>query len=600
MDESIGSSPRAAEDVIIHQQHEPSDLRLHAPKSDVERFIEEALLQEQRLTLEENQSIPIPKHPDDLVPEFRRFKRHAKHIVVIPDPDYPTFERKDQFVALPPSKMHPWVEDTVRGPHIVHGDGQLGMIGSGEVGFDADHVSQALPKGWRGLEHRSIIGRSLPDANGNILNGDTVVKHSLSLTGRGVFATKQVKEGDIIMVVANTAQSLGLSGEQRRLVNMSVDILRAAYEGKEEDREFLFNWIFTGQLSSLVEKWPERLTNEVIEKIGGREILDALELHPSHIARLAAVIDMNSFVVESSFDERRGMAYWPEAGFLNHSCDPNATYEIVPDHMFKESDYFVGPSADGQFDESVDELDNAGTSPGVGGGHQSPTAKKNEDAPGNDPAKECSTPHKDDTSSATSSDTDDVSPSHSAAAAAPPIPPSTGNEISTSSHSNDGDDVELYKDVDLTAKGAPGYLFCVKATKDIAVGEEILISYVPTEWNFDARQYVLHDRYRFRCKCPRCAPTIDSKYAAVPRFMLFTLVFLLTIQLWLVREKQRLMLQDGMPVEGELPRRKGLRYAIEEAHFNSSHQAQHKLDGTPNMTVPDKVYANDPMLTPPR
>ena len=82
--------------------------------------------------------------------------------------------------------------------------------------------------------------------------------------------------------------------------------------------------------------------------------------------------------------------------------------------------------------------------------------------------------------------------------------------------------------------------------------------------------------------------------------MLFTLVFLLTIQLWLVREKQRLMLQDGMPVEGELPRRKGLRYAIEEAHFNSSHQAQHKLDGTPNMTVPDKVYANDPMLTPPR
>jgi hypothetical protein len=574
-EDAASSSTQAAGDAVVHQQQ--SDLRLHVAKSDVERFIEEALLQEQRLTLEENQSIPMPRHPDELVPEFRRFKRHAKHIVVIPDPEFPTFERKDQFVALPPPAKHPWVDDTVLGPHIVHGDGQLGVVGSGEVGFDADHVTQALPKGWRGLEHRSIIGRSLPDANGNILNGDTVVKHSLNLTGRGVFATKDVKVGDIIMVVSSTAQSLGLTGEQRRLVKMASDILRAAYEGKDEDREFLYNWILTGQLSSMVEKWPERLTTEVIEKIGGREVLDALELHPSHIARLAAVIDMNSFVVESSYDERRGMAYWPEAGFFNHSCDPNTTYEIVPDHMFKESEFFAGPDA--QLDDP-DELEDATTgsdapssSPKVQQRPQSPSPAGNLETKG-----DASVDHK---------------PTPAMSSAPPPLS-SSGKEISTSSHKDDGDDVELYKDVDLTAKGAPGYLFCVRATKEIAAGQEILISYVPTEWNFDARQYVLHDRYRFRCKCPRCAPTIDSKYAAVPRFMLFVLVFLLTMQLWLMREKHRLLHEDGAPIDGEQPRRKGLRYNLEGSHRESKSRAQSDLEST-RMSLPVSFYANDPM-----
>lgn len=563
MEEGGHSSEERAPDAVV-PNNDQVGLRHHVPVTDIERFIHEALLQEQRQRLEDNKAIPLPKHPDELVPEFRRFKRHAKHVVSIPDPEYPTFERKDQFVRLPPSKNHPWVEDTPYGPHIVHGDGQLGVIGTGEVGFDADHVAHALPKTWRGLHHRSILGKSLPDHNGNILNGDTTIKHSLSLTGRGVFATRDVKAGEVLMVVASTAQSLGLSGEQRRLVEMCVDILRNAYEGKEEDRDFLHNWILTGQLSSMVEKWPERLTTEVIEKLGGREVLDALELHPAHISRLAAVIDMNSFLVESAFDERRGMAYWPEAGFLNHSCDPNATYEIIPDHMFKESDYFVDRSEGevGVVDEAIEDVPLSNT---IGSSTSS--------APG---TGEASSAHKGDR----------------------PSVPSPGDGVTTT-EGNDGDDMQLYKEVDLTAKGAPGHLFCVRATKDMVAGEEILISYVPTEWNFDARQYVLHDRYRFRCKCPRCAPTIDSKYAMFPRFMLFVLVFLLTLQLWLFREKQRLMYADGDSPEGEVPnRRKGVRYLLEEQGRANRDSALYDLGS--RSRVPETMYADDPYTRTPK
>jgi hypothetical protein len=48
------------------------------------------------------------------------------------------------------------------------------------------------------------------------------------------------------------------------------------------------------------------------------------------------------------------------------------------------------------------------------------------------------------------------------------------------------------------------YLFCCKASRDIAEGEEILIAYVPPEWRHDTRQHVLHERYKFWCRCEAC------------------------------------------------------------------------------------------------
>lgn len=525
----------------------------HRALSEVEVFIQQVQAQEEAARLEENKKLQAPTHPDDLIPMYRRIKRHAKHIVVIPDPDYPTYERKDAFVQLPPAKPHPWVSDTPIGTHIVHGDGLLGVVGTGEVGFDASHVTERLPTGWRGLQHTNVIGEALPDNNGQILGGDTVIKHSFSLTGRGVFATRDVKKGDVIMIAASTAQSLGLDGEERRLVNMVSDILSAAYNGSDEDRAFLHKWILNGQLSSLVERWPERLTKEVIERIGGAEVLSALELHPIHVARMASIISMNSFVVESSFDERRGMAYWPEAGYFNHSCDPNTTYEIMPDHTFKDSEYYT--------DEMIKREEES----------ESPAGME---------------------SQANNAEASDAA-CHSTQGTAELSSSNTSVKVSAAD-----DIIDRFSKTKLTAAGAPSYLFCARATKDLKQGEEILISYVPTEWPFDARQQVIYDRYRFRCKCPRCAPTLDSRYAIAPKFMLLTLAFVVSMQAWLMKLKQDALDTPAESGDGSPPAPATRLFdAIVQA---SQHETLEQNYERPPRSLPSHIYAGDPMAKAPR
>ncbi|RNF26796.1 uncharacterized protein Tco025E_00952 [Trypanosoma conorhini] len=439
-----------------------------AEEDELQAFLREKRCEVEGAHLERNAAIPYPTHPDDVVPEFRRIKRHQAIVVVATDPDYPVFARQDQFVQLPPPESHPWVKNTPIGPFVVHGDGQLGVVGSGEVGFDDGHAAAALPRSFRGLQHRSVLQQRLPEKNGKVIQ-DAVVKNSFTLTGRGVFATRDIAAGETLMVVRDTASNLGVKGEVERLVEMCSEVLLTAYEGGPAELSYLHDWVFTGQPSSLLEFWPASATERVLERIGGVEVLHALELHNIHVARLAAIIDMNSFLVESSYAVRKGMAYFPEAGFLNHSCAPNATYDVLPEHTFRESEYYL----------------------------------------------------------------DEV-----AAGAPPPVPQDAA--IANRSHAADATmagAADAATARELTTATAVQYLFCCRATANIPAGAEILISYVPPEWSFDNRQYVLHDRYRFWCKCSKCAPTLDATYARVPRFIVLMLFFSILLQLLVLHQR---------------------------------------------------------------
>lgn len=481
-----------------HESHRVADLDAPSNKMDgmneTEIFLEHVQLQSEQARFERNQSIPLPTHPDELVPEFRRLKRHQKHEVVARDPidDRPVFKRRDVFVTPPPSPAHPWLgRSTPIGDHVVHGDGQLNLFGgTGKVGFDDDE--RVLSKEehekrltWRGLSHRSPVHHSLPLMNAVMWSSHSpaVVKHSFSLTGRGVFASKAIKKGETIMITSSTARSLGVKGEMKRLEEMCTEVLLNALdktrtaEEQKEYVDFLHNWILTGQPSSLVEYWPQASTDRVLEAIGGQEQLDLLELHPIHITRMAAIMDLNGFLVESTYAERKGMAYFPEAGFFNHSCVPNAAYEIMPEHVFEESDYYL--------DEALKEEE----------------------------AREEGTSH---------------TAGSSSAAAPSDLTPAEERAQHRLARFSQGSGNEL------TEYGAPTYLFCCRADKDIAEGEEILISYVPPDWSFDNRQYVLHDRYHFYCKCPRCVPTIERQYAKVPKLLVFLVVCSIILQIFLI------------------------------------------------------------------
>lgn len=540
---------------------EDSDTELN----DVQAFHEEVRRQTELARYVRNQDIPYPAHPDTLVPEYRRIKRSTKMVVSAEatEVDFPTFVRRDAFVELPPPAQHPWTtRPTPMGPFITHGDGQINIRGgTGEVGFDdrkPKDLAEApapLPRHWRGLQHRSILNHHLPQRNGTTLQ-DAVVKHSFEWTGRGVFATREIKKGEILMVVRSTGQNVGVKGEMRRLEEIVISILNDCYDELVEEAEeeedaareankgsakaggggggtataseapkrekggklsFLHDWVLTGQPSALLESWPKASTARVVEGIGGEQVLEALELHPNHIARLAAVVDLNSFLVESFFAERKGMAYFPEAGFLNHSCVPNATYDIIPEPSFAESSYCTDETLAGDSDggELEPEAGGGGGRSGSGGGNHNDNSNKG--PRGTDEAE-----------------------------------PEEGKGEEEERKEDEGTAVEqrrqdeqaegggsLVHYPDLTETGAPRYLFCCRALQDIPAGTEITISYVPPDWSFDNRQYVLHDRYNFWCKCPKCAPTLDAKYMRGSKTIVVMLIVCVLLQLIVLYQRDR-------------------------------------------------------------
>ncbi|KAG5490949.1 hypothetical protein JIQ42_00835 [Leishmania sp. Namibia] len=480
--------------------------------NEVQQFLDEAQRQVDVARHARNQAIPFPPKPEATSPEFRRVKQHAKMKIEVPDPDYPTFARKDQVAQLPPPQEHPWVrKNTPIGPFIVHGDGQIHQTGgTGQVDFDDTSVNEKLPQSYRGLQHRSTLQRQLPQDNGRVLQG-AVIKHSFTLTGRGVFATRRIAKGETIMIVQSTARNVGVKGELQRLEEMCTDTLIACRDGDARACDFLHDWILTGQPSSLLEHWPESSTSRVLDAIGGADVLSALELHPIHVARMAAIIDLNSFLVESSISERRGMAYFPEAGFLNHSCVPNATYDIVPEHVFRDTDYYLDEAT------SVDAVEAEGED-------VKSIATASNDAETGPTAAPCSA-----RTARPPAAMEDASAIQVAAGDGVP-----GGQRSAAFFGSE-DRLSAYPD--LTEADAPVYLFCCRADRAIDAGEEIVISYVPPQWSFDNRQYVLHDRYRFWCKCPKCSPVLDKKYARVPKMIVVMVLVSIMLQIIVLRQR---------------------------------------------------------------
>eukprot|EP00796_Vickermania_ingenoplastis_P005561 gene5561-4014_t len=539
-------TPAEAADAQLHAGPRITDVDAVVDSTgmnEVQVFLESVDQQTEQARYDRNQAIPFPPHPDSLVPEFRRIKRHQRQEVVAHSPtdDRPVFTRRDAFVRPPPSPSHPWVgPQTPIGPNIVHGDGQINVVGTGEVGFEdserdgaaLDKEAQDARRKWRGLHHRTVVRRPLPTWNAT-LNQEVVVKHSFSLTGRGVFATKKILKGETIMIASCTARSVGVKGEIERLEEMCVHILQRATEERDLGYlDYLHDWILTGQPSSLLEHWPQAATERVIEAIGGLERLYNLELHPIHIARIASIMDLNSFLVESSYAERKGMAYFPEAGFFNHSCLPNTSYDIMPEHVFEESEYAVDEKARRELDTS-----NSGGSCAIVATAES-ARRRAEDR-------------------------------------LQALMAGTGTE--------------------LTEQGAPGYLFCCRADRDIEAGEELLISYVPPEWSFDNRQYVLHDRYRFHCKCPRCAPTIESQYARVPRLLVMLVVFSVFLQLLLMRHRNNAAASfddEGNYKGNEAEHRMGLFELLEKEQISERNAMDGKVSQRPLASFSSDNHSN--------
>ncbi len=534
------------------QQQSSSHSLLAAFTSEIDSQVE-------RTNRELNQFIPMPDDPSYLTPEFRRVLRNAQSVYVVEDAPTPSFQRRDHFVTLPEAPKHPWIPSQPIGPNIVHGDGFQNIVGTGEVGFENSAEQPLLPEHYRGLRHTSIVGTRLPQRNG-FTNQDVVIKHSFKVSGRGVFAEKKIPKGSILMVVGSTAQHTGHEGEINRLGTMVADLLKAlAASCTDDDMNFLHNTVLTGQLSSIVERWPESATDRVIELAGGEEVLHKLQLHRLHVGRLAAVMDMNGILIESSFAERHGTGYWPEAGFFNHSCIPNVTYETVPQHMFTESEFYLDMLSDSER-------------------RKAQTAEEPVMAP---------------------------------SLSSPGLVRSSGSPTATLTLESVRADLEekqrAWQATDLTAAGTPQMIFCMRADRDIEAGEELFMSYVPSNWSFEARQVALNHRYRFWCRCEKCAPSVDRSYAMLPKFSVAILVFMMLMQLLAhtsrsaqARSDEDILLDDqgNMPEGNDLGFSGAMRMpgssfmeANERVRWDRAWNGEH---ASAQRRLQKEFYANDP------
>lgn len=461
-----------------------------APKTDTMQMIRNALveatsavdlprMEELRIYADisiTNAAIPDPTHPKGLVPAFERVKKNAKLVRFDDEFKFLEEERRDFFIRLPIPKPHPWVEGQPMGRFILHGDGQRRIQGSGEVGFGPQ---AQLPRKWRGLNLCNNNGLVPPQLDGYV-SQTVVVKPSIKQCGRGLFATKPIKKGELIMISPSMVSSVGQAALVDRLVQMTSKLLLRV-KAHPELKPYFFDWILTGQPSAKLEHFSNTAVQEVVQQIGGQGTLDELEITELHIPRIAAVIDMNNFLVESFYAEQRGCGYWPVAGFLNHSCEPNCDYDIIPTSSYPTSHWCTGSSAE-----------------------------------------------------------DREKPVNSAATA------NSGSVVSTQLMI--AEETPESSLVDPYGK----YLFCCKANRDLLEGEELLISYVPTHWRFADRQFVLFERYHFKCHCAKCAPTLDWRHRGIFYFAVFMGLFYLTLQLIVINVRGKVeeadqRIKSGIP-----------------------------------------------------
>eukprot|EP00760_Papus_ankaliazontas_P032125 PhM_4_TR564/c0_g1_i1/m.97144/K11426/SMYD; SET and MYND domain-containing protein len=267
---------------------------------------------------------PAPEGAIDS-PAFERVPRYLKQKRV--EPDWVTPDQLVPTVQPPPPKPHPWVDGQNIGAHITHGDGELRVVGTGEVGFEDNKPSDVSYEGWRGLQPCIVVDVPLPTVHGDV-HPDLLVRRSVELTGRGIFTSTEIAKGTPLMNVRAMTHHIGFDSQFHRIREI-VDVLVHRGRRSEEDKDFFHKWVLTGQPAATLEKWSEKDLNSAVDYYGGFDMLRDLEIHKRHIGRLNAIVEMNNFLIESPVKEERGMGYWPEAALLNHSCCPNADYEIV-------------------------------------------------------------------------------------------------------------------------------------------------------------------------------------------------------------------------------------------------------------------------------
>lgn len=182
---------------------------------------------------------------------------------------------------------------------------------------------------------------------------NTVIKPSRPGRGRGVFATKDLKTGDLVLVETPFSSSFGYEKTEFKIARWDARFPNVVHMGlagpwKAVTHKVRENPVAGKQLLDL--QGDHQMIGKAVFEVDGVPVVDAYQVHD--------IIYRNSFSTGSSFgkvDSR--LALYLRSSYINHSCVANAQHVFIGDLILihakkpiaKGEEIFIGysaPSAD--------------------------------------------------------------------------------------------------------------------------------------------------------------------------------------------------------------------------------------------------------------
>lgn len=188
----------------------------------------------------------------------------------------------------------------------------------------------------------SIHGR-IESPPGGFVTDDVKIDMNASLGGayaRGVFATREIGYGREVMnlpaycmyISENDRQSL-----REQVLILTKEIFSKVVCGSEADQEYVKHRILSLMSGGFSYFTRERDVFDFAEEVrapgsagafrNGSNCLLSGQFSSYDLQKLPLIVEFNRFEVD--YRGRRGICLFPEASYLNHSCEPNVELTIT-------------------------------------------------------------------------------------------------------------------------------------------------------------------------------------------------------------------------------------------------------------------------------
>ncbi|KAG5501370.1 hypothetical protein JKF63_03182 [Porcisia hertigi] len=222
--------------------------------------------------------------------------------------------------------------------------------------ISSSHHSSLLVSA-RGFARVSTVQGRIEVPPGGFVTTDVKIDMNASFGGafaRGVFAEREISYGREIMNIPAYCMYIGESDQQplrEQVLIMTKEIFSKVVHGTPQDQQYVKHRILSLMSGGFSYFTRERDVFDFAEEVrapgaegafrNGSSCLMSGEFSSYDLQKLPLIIEFNRFEVD--YRGRRGICLFPEASYLNHSCEPNVELSITYNAL--KSNFFLSARA---------------------------------------------------------------------------------------------------------------------------------------------------------------------------------------------------------------------------------------------------------------